>query len=360
MNETGLLAHLRDQFRVPPENLATETLAYILNSSDRARNAMVRLARLAQPDLPGVLRFETQYMAGEDVGIPDLIGLATGGGRPLFGEVKFDAGLTSNQPVSYLRELLRAELPGLLLFIVPERRVSMVWAEVRRRCNTEELELTSDLPNSAPLTVAAMNQVRVGIISWAEVLNSLEDSLRGDSDRQSLYDLRQLRAMCERLDREAFVPFDSRDLDGRSGRRLEQFIRLVYELTEDVLFADGTVRLDGLSRTASGAYIGRYVSIAGWQCLLQVNWGLWASRRNTPIWLELNDWKARGYTPLSEELAPLLTDDPPRMLIADGWKRLIPIYLKEGASRDEVREDMANQIRSVAVFLQRVPKPMEE
>jgi hypothetical protein len=38
MTNAGMLAHLRDRFRVPAENLATEALAYVLEN-ERARDA---------------------------------------------------------------------------------------------------------------------------------------------------------------------------------------------------------------------------------------------------------------------------------------------------------------------------------
>lgn len=356
MSETGLLAHLRDHFHVPPENLATEALAYILNSSERANMAWNKLCQRAHPNLPKITSFKTQVTSGDGAGIPDLVGFSEVDGLTFIGEVKFDAGLTSNQPVGYLGSLLNLGNPSLLLFIVPERRLSMVWGEVHHRCHTAEVELRSDVSDAPGFMVARNGEVTLGLVTWGEVLNVLEDSLRGDQDRRTLWDLRQLRAMCDVQEQQAFVPVADHELQTRVGRRFRELISLVYELSEDILVADGTVHLEGLARASSGSYIGRYMSIAGWQCLLSLNWGYWAELRATPIWLELNDWQSRGYTPLSEALSPLLVGSPPKLLTIDGWKRLLPVYVPTGVGRDELKTEMAFQIREFATLVQKAPK----
>src|ERR1035441_823681 len=96
------------------ENVATEALAYILGYSEAARNGMMKLLRgvAKMPEL----RFRTQQtevsshpdMRGCQTEVnsrPDMHGCDNDGIPRVFVENKFWAGLTKNQPVSYLRAL---------------------------------------------------------------------------------------------------------------------------------------------------------------------------------------------------------------------------------------------------------------
>jgi hypothetical protein len=125
LEERGaLLGHLVSRFSTHPENLATEALAFIVNRSATMREELRNLFGRTGIELPPLARFQSQ--AGDEQGnIPDLIGLDTTGTERLFIENKFWAGLTENQPAGYL-ERLPAKGSGLLVFIVPSRRFTIV------------------------------------------------------------------------------------------------------------------------------------------------------------------------------------------------------------------------------------------
>ncbi len=111
------------------ENVATEALAFILDSSERGRSGLMKLLRGIAPDLP-TLRFRTQQTEG--VARPDMWGL-DGDTPRVFVEYKFWAGLTENQPVEYLRLLKGYPAPTLLLVVVPAARLETEAYRVRRR-----------------------------------------------------------------------------------------------------------------------------------------------------------------------------------------------------------------------------------
>lgn len=83
------------------EDVATDALAYILESSDAAKKGMMKLLTGACPDLP-ILRFRTQQTEGSIR--PDMWGFA-GSDPRVYVENKFWAGVTDNQPVSYLNQI---------------------------------------------------------------------------------------------------------------------------------------------------------------------------------------------------------------------------------------------------------------
>lgn len=94
-----LFGYLATRFRSHPENLATESLCYVLRQSPVARQAFTQY--IAQPPVwfEQKLVFQAQA-AGKDGAIPDLVGTDQEGRKVLIGEAKFWAGLTDNQPVT--------------------------------------------------------------------------------------------------------------------------------------------------------------------------------------------------------------------------------------------------------------------
>src|SRR5688500_13595819 len=121
-----LFGHLARRFSSSPENLATESLLYILKRSLPAKSAFFRyLEQTGCTPLPDNLRLTSQSTDKDDQSIPDLVGFDAQN-RPIFiCESKFWAGLTGNQPVSYLKQLEKAS-GSLLLIIGPSKRVSLL------------------------------------------------------------------------------------------------------------------------------------------------------------------------------------------------------------------------------------------
>jgi len=60
----------------------------------------------------------------------------------LFVENKFWAGLTDNQPISYLKQLAKYTQPTVLLVVVPEAREQTVWRELIRRLKGADISAT--------------------------------------------------------------------------------------------------------------------------------------------------------------------------------------------------------------------------
>ena len=89
---------------------------------------MIQTADALGLHLPPQLTFKTQA-SGEDSSIPDLAALDPEGREVLLIENKFWAGLTRNQPAAYLARLPQNQ-DGLLLFVVPQRRLHSVWPDL--------------------------------------------------------------------------------------------------------------------------------------------------------------------------------------------------------------------------------------
>lgn len=349
MPEETMLAHLANRLGHGSEDLATEALAFILQNPAAARG-MEAHARRWSSGLAVPSRFRTQDWLASDEAIPDLVAVAPDGSTPLIVEAKFGAALTPNQPVTYLRRLLLLNTPTLLLFLVPSRRATPIWAELRRRCSEAGIELTT----SDPLATGSVENVVVAVTTWADLLLDIERSLTPPNEHhRTLAELEQLQGLCERQDRTLFQPFSTRFLGGGTGQHLMDLDALLNEAIE-TLVAAGLASIKGLTRAAGTGYYGRYVQLAGWGCLLHVNFARWGSQRHTPLWLQITDRRAAGNPALRDALAPLTTEQPPRLLDEDG-RRHIPIFLPNDVERDAVFAAVDRQLQEIHGLLSMCP-----
>lgn len=129
-NRRTLLAKLAPMFAVQTENVAVEALGHILSGSEPARRALSDVVRAGGAEVGRIVRVHTQA-TGEERARPDLAGFDGRGDERVLIEAKFWAGLTANQPMSYL-ERLPDQQPSALLFVAPAARVESLWAELRR------------------------------------------------------------------------------------------------------------------------------------------------------------------------------------------------------------------------------------
>jgi hypothetical protein len=124
----------------------------------------------------------------------------------VFVENKFWAGLTDNQPVSYLKQLAGYTQPTILLVVVPDAREQTMRRELSRRLqdggiSTTDRDTTSDsIVNSITTEIGPI----LAITSWTRLLSVLELEVANDPSARS--DLLQLRALCEAADSDAFIP----------------------------------------------------------------------------------------------------------------------------------------------------------
>src|SRR4051794_21423185 len=118
MSDETLLTYLVARLGSGPENVATETLAFILRTPAAATGMGQHIQRFCT-DLASIATYQTQDWSADDEAVPDVVGRTVSGSTPLVVEAKFGAALTPNQPVTYLRRLLALDEPTLLLFLVP-------------------------------------------------------------------------------------------------------------------------------------------------------------------------------------------------------------------------------------------------
>jgi len=348
-----LLDYLASRFYLQPENIATEALGYILRTSKPAREALGAFIGQIGPALRAELRFETQARSEQEANIPDVVGRDLDGKEPLIIEGKFWAGLTENQPVAYLRRLPEGA-SGIVLFVAPELRLSLLWVELTKR--TREALLPCG-KGAVPMSMRiGTHDHHLAVVSWRSLLAALSLRAAAGDEVQTVHDIEQLQGLCERMDQEGFLPLRAEETTNTEvARRVVDFSRLVDEICRKAS-AEGFATGVGGGTSGLGWY-GHYFRLAGVQALFAFDASKWAKYGLTPLWLNLwgRDWEVSQQ--VLDALAPLARDTPVRLIRLDEGKGIaygrpvVPILLSLGVVRDEVVEAALVQFRSIATLL---------
>jgi hypothetical protein len=308
--------------------------------------------RITDICLPPLVLFESQVVQ-EGMERPDIVA-STGDGRQLlFIENKFWAGLTENQPVQYLKDLIRhsgALDAAVLVFVCPERSSVMYWDELHRRLKGNgELSLMDaggGVPSGESTHVRRFGErLALVLIPWPRLLELLSQAAADAGDRGIVDDVAQLRSLVERVDEEqAFLPLRSEELGAELGRRWRMYENLPWQLN---------------TKLASEPYrMGRYpnslkLDLGGprkWQATwVGVKLELWGRYGMTPFWLVVGRWLPH-YGLVRRALHTWLADSPPRAFECklNGWDHLcVPLVPPLGVGKDNILGDLAAQVAAV-------------
>lgn len=343
---------IQKRFSSVNEDVATDALAYILESSEPAREGMVKLLQGIDADLPA-LRFKTQLAEGTIR--PDMWGFKDNEPR-VFVENKFWAGLTENQPVSYLKQLCGYPQPTVLLVVAPAAREQTLWRELNHRLASAGIHTT---PRTATASVPFSTEVHLGpvlaLTSWGHLLSVLEHACADDLRARG--DLIQLRALCDSADVDAFKPVSRAEV---TDQRLPAFIvqlSAIVQATVDRAVTLGALSIGGLRPQASWERIGRYIRVPGdlskgsvgaW---FGVHFGLWKTHGTTPLWLIFED----GDFGRGQEVCPLIEPWAARngVLISRGDHNIaVALDIPSGEEKDAVIRSLAADISRLAVLLE--------
>ena len=103
----SLLAHLYSRIKGSQEDVATLSLQYIISSNSNLNEAFNRLiCNALKEDIGTDITYSCQSV-GENSERPDMSGVDKHGAEVILCEMKFYAGLTSNQPNGYLDRLIK-------------------------------------------------------------------------------------------------------------------------------------------------------------------------------------------------------------------------------------------------------------
>ena len=312
----ALLAYLAPRFTNRTEDLAVEALGYILSRSGATTRALGELLRSGGSDAVAIGRVQTQV--SDDAGTrPDLVGFDDRGAERVLIEAKFWAGLTDNQPNGYLERARTVDGPATVLFVAPDARVEMLWAELCRRASSVGTFTTSgEASGGAPRSAFDGEGTALMLVSWSSLLEGMSSRAHAEGDARIETDIRQLASLCERMDTEAFLPLRSDEFAPAVPRRMLNLRQLVDEATVRAR-EGGFVDTYRLTVTPRPDGYGRYLRIgierrAGvW---LGISFTFWAKHRETPLWLDFSDWTSNEEVRCEEvrKRTGMMLDDVPR------------------------------------------------
>ena len=290
-NDKSLLAHLAWTFTNQTETLTTEALGYILSQSSAARQALQETVRTGGADVGPITQVKTE-VTGDGGARPDLVGSDEHGSERVLVEVKFWAGLTDNQPNTYLERLPADANPAVLLFVAPEARLETLWTEVLRRAG-EKFNLEVTEKQGIKTAVVDKSERWLMLTSWRALLGSMSSRASIDGDSSAERDILQLNALCEREDTDAFLPLRSEEFGPTFPRRMLNLQKLVDDATERGRKA-GFVDTKGRNVAPRALGYGKKLRIGSkdtaWaEAWFGVNYHRWVYEEETPLWLELDN-----------------------------------------------------------------------
>ena len=286
--QNTLLAHIVPLYG-KTELVATEALRYILQQSEAARKALESMMVNAGVEVGSLTRFETE-VSGEEGERVDLVCYDEHGTKRVLIEAKFWAGLTDNQPNTYLASLPE-DTHSALLFVAPAQRIETLWPELCRRAEEQhKLLVTSDTPTSGELRGVSIdsNGHKMMLTSWRAVLERMESQASIAGDRVVVRDIEQLAGLTERMDSDAFLPIHSDELGQEFPRRMLQFVNLVDQAAQRAI-AEGWADASGLRVTPQWYGDGRYLRLHGVVVWFGIDLRNWASQGQSPIWVNSYD-----------------------------------------------------------------------
>ena len=284
MHGTSLLAQLYPYFKGSQEDVATTSLQYIVSSDEVLNRAFtdILMEKLSVKS-EGVYQYRCQITGKSDEKErPDISGFDANGDEKILCESKFYAALTVNQPNTYLKRLIDENGLGLV-FICPEPRKNSLWNEVTKRTKSkyETVEITGEC--------IEINKIRMSIITWREILDRLSDvALKNNIDQM---DIKELRGYCDKLDSDAFIPFDEMDFGIENGIKQRRHTRLLDEVVTS-LKNDKTLKVSTEKLKATPQLTGytRYFRMKDFCVSLVFDTTKWINPHSfiTPYWVRFS------------------------------------------------------------------------
>jgi hypothetical protein len=274
----------------------------------------------------------------------------------VFVENKFWAGLTDNQPVSYLKQLAKLEQPAALIFIVPAAREQTAWRELLIRLEKSEVGHSARaIPSGIVFSADTQLGPTISLTSWSKILSTIENGAAGDS--RAMADVLQLRSLCEEADRDAFVPFSAVEIsDQRSPARILDLGRVVQDAVQ-LAVTEKIIDLDGLKPQASWERIGRYLwfvgdaSVGAW---FGIHFVFWKQYGLTPLWLLFSPGKFGR----AEVVRPVLESwaiENQFVVVTRNNDFLVSVPIVTGEDKDIVVHKVVNSLRMIGAALSVIP-----
>ena len=281
---SSLLAKFFTRIKGSQEDIASEGLAYILQ---RSKNARIALSNIIRNDCGLVLNeitYSTQNI-GEHLERPDISGINSENKEVIIIEAKFWASLTANQPIEYLNRLKQN---SILIFICPSLRVRTIYNELIRKILAFEpgnLILNAD---SEKHIIQFENNRFLTVKTWEETLNAVKFELSRNNEYHLLADIEQIIGLCQTIDNNSFVPFQSEDFATSNAKRINSYYDIADKVIDE-LKKQNLIDTKNLTATPQKYGYSRYFKMNSFGFSLNVRFDIWEKDASTPFWLNIKD-----------------------------------------------------------------------
>jgi len=275
----------------------------------------------------------------------------------VFFENKFWAGLTDNQPLSYLDELAKSPQKTLLLFIVPGAREQTMIAELSRRLLEAEINFNEDKCEAKEIFWFIQTSIgpSLAITSWPRIIELMKKESGGNPTAQN--DLGLLESLCDAADIGKFIPMDSKYLNDQLIPAIIMQLGQIIRDSVNVGIRKQFLSNQGLTESVRWDRFGKYVWLNERNCvgiLFGLDYELWKEYGVTPLWVHFSTTDfGRAF-----EVEPLLRSSLDRnhlLITLDDGSLVYSINIKTRGDKDRVIEDIVDQLRQLADKLNSLP-----
>lgn len=285
----SLLGNFYSRIRGAQEDIASESLVYILNQSLESRNVIHRwIKKVTSLNLTD-LYYQTQTV-GENNERPDISGMDESGKEVLLIEAKFWAALTQNQPNAYLKRLGKNTV---LLFLVPSLRTRIIFDEVKFRISENEQKLDTD-NESLTIRIPDTNQFVI-VKSWHELLISIKSSVEPTQNIPLLSDINQIIGLCDEIDNNAFQPIRDIDLAPDIPKRINSYYDVIDKVVDELKARNVGFSTKGLLKTPQRYGYHRFFGTHDWGLNLALKLDLWEKYADTPFWFSVSKQEGKRW-----------------------------------------------------------------
>ena len=334
----SLLAYLFPRIKGSQEDIATYSLGYLLGQSSVLNEAFTRLiAETLQVPLEELLAYNCQD-ADEQYGRPDIAGYENGILKVLC-EAKFFAGLTENQPVSYLKRLIGTEGSGVI-FICPKERIISLWDKTR--ILAEEAGIHGKMISDYCVDYSGTH---MSIISWRKIIAELL-LVAAERDPVMVGDLHQLEGFIDKIESEAFVPFNEDDFSVQTARSIDRYYQTVDQVLE-VLKAHTELNPSTTGLRASPRWQGysSYIKLKNYGISVDYIRHMWKQPTSvyTPFWCHIKEID-NGNWVYTERLKAFTASLDSRLVEQHGNEIYYALIPKPYLILEELAVDLADQV----------------
>jgi len=341
----SLLGQFYNRIKGSQEDIASESLTYILKKSIRARQTINQIIKLNTGLDFSDLSYQTQNV-GDKLERPDVSGVDENGKEALLIEAKFWAALTSNQPNTYLKRLPDN---SVLIFLVPTLRVRAVFDEVLRRIEKEFENIVIEEDNQK---IKIFNSNKFVLVkSWNEILNAVKSELIQENNQTLLSDIDQIIGFCDTIDNNSFQPIIDDDLSPSIPKKIMSYYDIVDKVVDEIKNKREDASTKGLNRTRHRFGYRRYFSIKNYGFGIDLELSLWAKEADTPFWLSVSfiekDNKNWSRTSKFNHECKKIADKFNLHFVERNNDTLLSLTPKLDVTEDEVISDLVDKIEEI-------------